>query len=330
MNEKSKDVKENEADCDHRESKRIKTEHEDTSTKSGASESSAENTSGTAKSRADQSLSISTSHPQTPQQPIMPPHMPPHYYGHFYPQPPGHPNAMPLTQTPNENHGGHRAPSQYFESNKYEQTSEKVERLSSLNRCERLSVSKGNPRSTPKFFKTTAELEMPTFQNLVNFPNVVPRRNKGDKELRCVMCGEHRKSSHTNKDEVSNSDNHHIIPRQNKGLCTSCDVAVWVVKESGIEIKWCKGCKNFKLWKDFGNKPVATKCEKCREKQREKYAKKVGRECGSAKKDKGGKGKSQFEGKKDEDIFRNSFSDKNCSHGLSFLIAATNQVSKEG
>ena len=36
-----------------------------------------------------------------------------------------------------------------------------------------------------------------------------------------------------------------IIPTQNKGLCTLCDVNVWVVVSNGLEIKWCKGCKNF-------------------------------------------------------------------------------------
>jgi hypothetical protein len=64
----------------------------------------------------------------------------------------------------------------------------------------------------------------------------------------------------------------HIIPRQNKGLCTACDVAVWVVVADGLEIKWCKGCKNFRPWAAFGDKGGATKCVRCRERQREKYA----------------------------------------------------------
>lgn len=64
----------------------------------------------------------------------------------------------------------------------------------------------------------------------------------------------------------------HIIPRQNKGLCTACDVAVWVVVADGLEIKWCKGCKNFRPWAAFGDKGSATKCTRCRDRQREKYA----------------------------------------------------------
>ncbi len=157
---------------------------------------------------------------------------------------------------------------------------------------------------------------IPDFQSLVNFPYHVTRRSgrgggSGDGLLpsnatfrRCVMCGEARKASHgagskkNPKKEEKNAStstsptkdakattsspgqpsSRHIIPKQNKGLCTACDVAVWVVAKSGMKIKWCKGCKNFKLWKQFGEKTMATKCEKCREKQREKYAKKVGRD----------------------------------------------------
>jgi Zn-finger nucleic acid-binding protein len=63
-----------------------------------------------------------------------------------------------------------------------------------------------------------------------------------------------------------------IIPTQNKGLCTMCDVNVWVVVSTGLEIKWCKGCKNFRPWAAFGDKGLATKCLRCRERQREKYA----------------------------------------------------------
>jgi hypothetical protein len=47
---------------------------------------------------------------------------------------------------------------------------------------------------------------------------------------------------------------------------------VWIVVTSGLEIKWCKGCKNFRPWAAFGDKGLATKCVRCRERQREKYA----------------------------------------------------------
>ena len=68
------------------------------------------------------------------------------------------------------------------------------------------------------------------------------------------------------------SNNVPIIPTQNKGLCTNCDVNVWVVISNNLEIKWCKGCKNFRPWAAFGDKGLATKCVRCRDRQREKYA----------------------------------------------------------
>jgi hypothetical protein len=73
--------------------------------------------------------------------------------------------------------------------------------------------------------------------------------------------------------QISNEITTIIIPRQNKGVCTVCDVAVWVVKDrDNLEIKWCKGCKNFRPWAAFGDKGLATKCVRCRKRQKEKYA----------------------------------------------------------
>ena len=47
-----------------------------------------------------------------------------------------------------------------------------------------------------------------------------------------------------------------------------------VAAASSSAIKWCKGCKNFRHWPGaFGiEKSRATKCAKCRERQRIKYA----------------------------------------------------------
>jgi len=95
----------------------------------------------------------------------------------------------------------------------------------------------------------------------------------------------------------------YTIPRQNKGLCTSCDIKVWLFAPSSTSqhnkasndpsqttvtgepatastsatiatIKWCKGCKNFRHWPyAFGiTKSRATKCTRCRDRQRQKYA----------------------------------------------------------
>lgn len=101
----------------------------------------------------------------------------------------------------------------------------------------------------------------------------------------CVMCGKARLSTSstlvgrgsTKRSDLVESQSEsatHIIPRQNKGVCTACDVAVWVVANhpEELEIKWCKGCKNFRPWPAFGDKVLATKCVRCRERQKEKYA----------------------------------------------------------
>lgn len=81
-----------------------------------------------------------------------------------------------------------------------------------------------------------------------------------------------RSTKQEGEQQQDDDDAEHIIPRQNKGLCTACDVTVWVVASNGLEIKWCKGCKNFRPWDAFGVKGSATKCVKCRDRQREKYA----------------------------------------------------------
>lgn len=119
---------------------------------------------------------------------------------------------------------------------------------------------------------TTKDVVLPDFHRLVNFPDllvkgrnvagesgsesVAPNALSGKK--RCVMCGQLRVSatyvrtkkavgddnaeSPGNSSGTSNNSSDHIIPRQNKGVCTSCDVTVWVALElDGLEIKWCKG-----------------------------------------------------------------------------------------
>lgn len=144
---------------------------------------------------------------------------------------------------------------------------------------------------------------LPDFHRLVNFPDYLAKsRNSSSSDSNptpagkknCVMCGKLRVCSAstlvgrgrgvatTKPEENAGSPSSssvdeddataHIIPRQNKGLCTACDVTVWVVTSDGLEIKWCKGCKNFRPWAAFGDKGSATKCVRCRERQREKYA----------------------------------------------------------
>eukprot|EP00535_Pseudo-nitzschia_heimii_P003002 CAMPEP_0197194148 /NCGR_PEP_ID=MMETSP1423-20130617/28701_1 /TAXON_ID=476441 /ORGANISM="Pseudo-nitzschia heimii, Strain UNC1101" /LENGTH=1009 /DNA_ID=CAMNT_0042647521 /DNA_START=111 /DNA_END=3140 /DNA_ORIENTATION=+ len=135
---------------------------------------------------------------------------------------------------------------------------------------------------------------VPEFTSLVNFPVHMSQKqavNLPEGMRCCVMCGSacpcssgnkkkgngslgNKKDSRGNngQDISGDKNGYAIIPTQNKGLCTLCDVNVWVVANSGLEIKWCKGCKNFRPWAAFGDKGLATKCLRCRERQREKYA----------------------------------------------------------
>lgn len=135
---------------------------------------------------------------------------------------------------------------------------------------------------------------VPEFTSLVNFPVHMSQKqavNLPEGMRCCVMCGSACPCSSGNKKKANGScggkkdlrgangqdisgdkNGYAIIPTQNKGLCTLCDVNVWVVANSGLEIKWCKGCKNFRPWAAFGDKGLATKCLRCRERQREKYA----------------------------------------------------------
>ena len=149
---------------------------------------------------------------------------------------------------------------------------------------------------------------VPEFTNLVNFPAHMSQKqaaNIPDGTRCCVMCGHACQCSVSNKNRKggqkgglsgnasvasgggldsssadaigaaigSNPNAYAVIPSQNKGLCTQCDVNVWIVAQNKLEIKWCKGCKNFRPWAAFGEKGLATKCMRCRERQREKYAK---------------------------------------------------------
>ena len=142
-------------------------------------------------------------------------------------------------------------------------------------------------------------VKLPDFCQLVNFPEYLARARGGggggdsknpgaavaaaaaaEGKRHCVMCGKLRVCSANSlavrSRTVSETDaggNLHIIPRQNKGVCTACDVTVWAVQSrDNLEIKWCKGCKNFRPWAAFGEKGMATKCVRCRTRQKEKYA----------------------------------------------------------
>lgn len=145
---------------------------------------------------------------------------------------------------------------------------------------------------------TTTTVTLPDFREIVNFPAYVTQSKAsggGAVERPCVMCGvlrldaqrlkKHGRNSvsrrkgtqsktTTTTSTTSTTNMQDIIPAQNKGVCTACDVAVWTFQD--MDIKWCKGCKNFKLWSDFGRKLKGTKCVKCRSRQHDAYAKQKG------------------------------------------------------
>jgi hypothetical protein len=126
---------------------------------------------------------------------------------------------------------------------------------------------------------------LPEFARLVNFPcelatydkNLLrhPSRQseKGDTPLPegflcCVMCGIACPSGKSKKSDGQ------CIPTQNKKVCTICDRRVWRHQASSIEIKWCKGCKNFRPWAAFGEKGHNTKCLGCRHRAAVQYNRK--------------------------------------------------------
>jgi len=106
-----------------------------------------------------------------------------------------------------------------------------------------------------------------------------PSNSSSDEDTTSISAGINTVSSSlSSPDTVTTKQQHYTytIPRQNKGLCTSCDVKVWLYTDDTkpqVPIKWCKGCKNFRTWPlAFGSKVKATKCTKCRDKQRISYS----------------------------------------------------------
>mmetsp|Transcript_31288 Transcript_31288/g.75679 ORF Transcript_31288/g.75679 Transcript_31288/m.75679 type:complete len:705 (-) Transcript_31288:123-2237(-) len=180
----------------------------------------------------------------------------------------------------------------------------------STNRCVKLEEPIP-PKSAWTDVGKAVEVVLPDFHRLVNYPDYLTKGGRhnpspdGSGEngtantegrRNCVMCGKLRicsaaslmqnqrgrhvalksteiGSGSSGDDSTDEKDDGtaHIIPKQNKGLCTACDVTIWVMTSNGMEIKWCKGCKNFRPWAGFGEKGLATKCVRCRDRQREKY-----------------------------------------------------------
>jgi len=90
---------------------------------------------------------------------------------------------------------------------------------------------------------------VPDFSFLTNYPGH-KMAHMPDGTKRCVMCGDIRScnAGKSNKTKSMKGTTQFaldaiVIPNQNKGICTACDVNIWVLKDSGLQIKWCKGCK---------------------------------------------------------------------------------------
>jgi len=200
----------------------------------------------------------------------LPPHIPSHR--HFITSPigaPGPRNVMSL-------------PSSLYPPSPYSVSQSSSQMTLSKNRC--IPLKHPIPNKFQGDMEKYKNAPIPEFTSLVNYPSHMSQKqgNNLPEGLRCcVMCGQACRCSGSKtkkgmKKEDLNMKNangsYAMIPTQNKGLCTSCDVNVWIVLSSNLEIKWCKGCKNFRPWAAFGEKGLATKCVRCRDRQREKYA----------------------------------------------------------
>lgn len=109
-------------------------------------------------------------------------------------------------------------------------------------------------------YSSLSKKEAPLYDDLINFP-----RAKDKDEMRCVMCG------------LPPGDQC-VIPRQNKDVCKDCDKATWQHIATQVYFKWCKGCKKFLKLGSFSQKLDAAKCDKCRERGRQSYLLKKGKD----------------------------------------------------
>lgn len=109
-------------------------------------------------------------------------------------------------------------------------------------------------------YQSLSKKEAPLYDDLINYP-----RAKDKDEMRCVMCG-------LPPGEAC------VIPRQNKDVCKDCDKATWQHVSTSVYFKWCKGCKKFLKLGSFSQKLDAAKCDKCRERGRQSYLLKKGKD----------------------------------------------------
>ena len=159
----------------------------------------------------------------------------PNQYGYGYPQPPySHPHHLLQVNRPVPVITHPPTQSALNQSNSSKKPKKKAEPQHNPSHTTPVPCTKMPspiPSRCPLDDTTATDVALPDISHLVNFP-LARQHNK------CAMC---------NTFEFN-------IPKNNKGICNGCDVAIWVVSPNGIYIKWCKGCKNFQKWTDFGDK----------------------------------------------------------------------------
>lgn len=106
---------------------------------------------------------------------------------------------------------------------------------------------------------------VPEIATLINYS--ARPSTKCESMFRCTMCGDDYPFG-SGKEETNgsiiNNKKVHMIPNQNVNICTSCEAKVWVVTDSRLLIKHCRGCKNFRPWAAFGPEGGANQCAACR------------------------------------------------------------------
>lgn len=80
-----------------------------------------------------------------------------------------------------------------------------------------------------------------------NFPQYFGMPTDNGKR-NCIMCGQSCIVVKTLK-EIKDDDP--SIPRQNGNVCSGCDKRIWVMVDSGLEIKFCFRCRQFRRLTDF-------------------------------------------------------------------------------
>jgi hypothetical protein len=88
------------------------------------------------------------------------------------------------------------------------------------------------------------KIELPGVYSLTNFPQYFKMKPDNAGKLNCAMCGNLRSclKKRTDSDGVTP-----FIPAtKSKGVCTSCEAAVWKVVGSNVQIKFCQQCNHFR------------------------------------------------------------------------------------